>query len=83
MQIITTKYMGPTNTRGSRIKASSSHYSITRAYNGSLKSEENHKLAVIDLMAKLEWAGVMYGGHTKDGMVFVFQDEDTRIQMEK
>lgn len=51
-QAITTKYIGPTNTRGSRIKASCERGSITVAWDYSLNPEENHAVAKKMLVSK-------------------------------
>lgn len=50
MQTITTKYAGPTNTRGSRILVKSwiKNKSVGWAY--SLNSEDNHKAAALQLV---------------------------------
>jgi len=55
MQAIQTKYMGPTNTRGSRIKATAEAGSITVGYDHALSSEGNHNAAARALCEKLGW----------------------------
>ena len=55
LQAITTKYFGPTNTRGARVKASCSRGSITVSRNHALSIEENHaeaKKALVEKFAK-------------------------------
>lgn len=42
---ITTKYFGPTNTKGSRVKVTSSFSSKFVAWDDALDAEENHALA--------------------------------------
>jgi hypothetical protein len=42
MQAIETKYIGPTNHRGSRIKASCERGSITVSYDDAMNSDEAH-----------------------------------------
>jgi hypothetical protein len=77
MQTITTKYVGPSNVKGSRIIATASG-NKTRAivsYDNALNSEDAHKQAVLALAGKLEWHGELIGGHTKDGLVWVFIDD--------
>jgi len=60
-QAITTRYFGPTNTRGARIKATSgSGLSVYVHCDGSDDSE--HKNAAETLAAKLKWDGVWCGG---------------------
>ena len=45
MQAIQTRYFGPGNVRGSRIKASCDRGSMTYSYDHSLNLEENHVAA--------------------------------------
>ena len=73
MQTITTKYLGPTDTQGTRIKAVHTGVttSITVPYNYALSNEGNHKEAASALAKKLKWNGEYLGGHTKEGMVWV------------
>jgi hypothetical protein len=52
MQAIETKYIGATNYRGSRIKASCERGSITISYDSALNSEEAHIAAADALVAK-------------------------------
>ena len=75
MQTIITKYIGVTNHKGSRIKATNSGKgaSVTLGYDHALNSDENHKKAAAALKAKLDWQGRMIGGHTEPGMVWVFE----------
>lgn len=81
MQTITTKYAGPTDHRGSRIVATSaSGHRISISYDSSLNSEDAHKKGAIALREKLGWSKPMVGGHTKEGMVWVFDTGDYRIE---
>lgn len=76
MQTISTKYVGPSNTKGSRIIATSaSGHRLTISYDSSLSSEDAHAKAAKALRDKLNWTKEMIGGHTKDGMVWVFPAE--------
>jgi len=72
MQAITTKYLGPTNTRGSRIKASCPAGSITVPYDYG-ERYGGHRSAAIALMKKLGWDeyGTWYEGDTETGHVYV------------
>ena len=75
MQAITTKFIGPTNTRGSRIKASAYAGSITVGYSHELNSDENHRAAAEALCAKMGWPGsdtLISADLPKSGYVFVF-----------
>lgn len=53
MQAIQTKFLGPTNTRGSRIKATCWLTSIIIAWDHSLNVEENHHAAIEALICKI------------------------------
>jgi hypothetical protein len=73
MQTITTKYIGQTEKRCSRIKVthSGNYASIIMSYDHALNAEENYIVAAKLLAERLNWDGQFIGGHTKDGMVFV------------
>ena len=74
MQTIETKYIGATNCKGSRIKATheGNAKTITTGYNHALNLDENHQDAARQLMHGLKWDGEMHGGTTKTGMAWVF-----------
>lgn len=55
MQAIRTRYLGPTNYRGSRIKASAQAGSVTVSYDYALNIDGNHKAAAQALVDKLDW----------------------------
>lgn len=55
MQAIQTKYIGPTNTRQSRIKASAQAGSITVNWNYDLDENENHRAAAAAFIRKMKW----------------------------
>ncbi len=68
MQAITTKYIGPSNVRGSRVKATALGGSVTLGWNDSLNSDANHKCAAQVLANKLGWNyGEWIEGHLPDG----------------
>ena len=73
MQTITTKYLGPTNYQGSRLRATHTGgaKSVTVSYRHALDAEDNHREAALELAKKLNWKGQYIGGHTKEGMVWV------------
>ena len=52
MQAIITKFIGATNTKGSRIKATCDRGSVTVGYPHELNSEQAHRKAVECLIAK-------------------------------
>jgi hypothetical protein len=65
MQIVTTKYLGPTNRRGSRIKATCWRASVTVTYDCSLSSDNNHRHAVCVLLNKIDTENAKDYGETK------------------
>lgn len=73
MQAISTKYLPATNTRGSRVKASSaSGLSVTVPYPHELSGMACHWEAAKALVAKLGWeADEFVGGGTPTGYVFI------------
>jgi hypothetical protein len=80
MKAIQTKYLGPTNTKGSRIKAyDCDNNAVTVSYDYSLNSEGNHHKAAIALAEKMGWKGNISGGHVSKGMVWVFVDELIKV----
>ena len=75
MQTIMTKYLGPTDTKGPRVKAmtSSGHRgsTYTVGWDDSLNIEGNHADAAQKLLDKLGWQGMWRMGSTDRGYVFV------------
>jgi hypothetical protein len=79
MRAITTKYMGPTNTRGSRVKVSDPGYalgggrarSITVSWDDALDPRGNFAAAAREALAKWEWDGTWIAGSLDTGDVFV------------
>ena len=78
LQGITTKYVGPTNCRGSRIKAIAAKRtasfpeqsaSVPYGYGGT---EEEHCRGAKHLAEKLGWAGVWFGGGNAEGNGYHF-----------
>ena len=70
MQAIRTKYLGPTDYRGSRIKASAEAGSVTIGYpHEKGAGEEAHRVAADALMEKLGWSEDygLAGGMLPDG----------------
>lgn len=75
MKAITTKYHGPTNTRGSRISASDSDGNrASIPYPRELSGDDCHALAAAALCKKMGWTGKLISGGTSRGVVFVFAD---------
>ena len=72
-QAIETRYLGATNSRGGRIKATALAGSVTVPYDHALDTAENHRAAQLALRHKLGWQGkYAQGGNVKgNGYVFV------------
>ena len=70
-QSITTKYLPPTNHRGSRIKATCEAGSVTVPYAYERSVAGAHRAACEALLAKLGWFGRYVGGAVPRGYVFV------------
>jgi hypothetical protein len=68
MQAIVTRYFGPSNVRGSRVKAAAQAGSVTLHWDGSQNSYWNHAAAAKALAEKYGWHyGVWHGGALPDG----------------
>ena len=79
MQAIYTKYLGPTNTKGARIKAYTlGGLSVTIGFDYALSGEARHFEAVKALVKKYaltEWPiNDMCSGDAPSGYVFCFRD---------
>lgn len=77
MSIIRTKYLGPTDHKGSRIKASIGPDAVTLPYDYTLTGSSNHKSAAHALATKLGLEGrwARYTDHAAgNGYVFVNLD---------
>ena len=76
MQAIKTRFVGPTNTKGSRVKASCDAGTVTLSWDYSVGSEGNHQKAAMALLNKIHsqsghfdgwkgpWVGATYNGDT-------------------
>lgn len=78
-QSITTKYMGPTNSKGSRIKAIArkadqwgKEMSITIPLDYSLSTEDAHTKAAKACAEKYGWPGLWIGGGNVDENGYVY-----------
>lgn len=68
MQAIKTRYCGPTDTKGSRIRASCDGGSVSVPYDSALDTDANHYAAVKKLCDKLGWdAARFFGGNLATG----------------
>lgn len=80
MQAIICKYFGPTNSKGSRIKAQCAAGSVTISYPHELSGQAVYRKAAEALVTKLGWNdgyyGKLLGGQVPSGeYVFVFDNE--------
>lgn len=74
MQAIETKYHGPGNVKGSRVKATSaSGATITLYWDHALNADENHMAAANAPKNKMGWKGNLIQGCLKDSYVHVFE----------
>jgi hypothetical protein len=75
-QYITTKTLGPTNTKGTRVKASASYAKCTKTlpWDYALDADKNHGAAAKALAESLNWPGRLVAGHGPDGNVYVFDN---------
>jgi hypothetical protein len=82
MKAITTRFHGPTDTKGSRVSATDEDGNrITISYSQVLNSEAAHAEAAIALCRKLGWAGRLIAGGTKHGYVFTFEHEQSTYEV--
>lgn len=71
-QAITTRYAGPTNSKGSRILVrSGGGLKMTVPWNYALDIAANHAVAAETMARRQGWAGDWHGGSTPDGYAFV------------
>jgi hypothetical protein len=77
MQAIITKFFGPTDCRGARIKAQCCGGQVTVPYDYALDSYDNHRETALKLAVKLEWLSEqehhrMVGGSLPSGAGYAF-----------
>ena len=87
MQAIRTRYIGPTNTRGSRIQAKCEAKTIYVSYDHALNTAENHMAACRKLADSLEWGkgpyNTMHGGSFGNDTYWVFSTPWTKLELMK
>ena len=79
MRTIRTKYFGAKG----RIKADDGDGNSTYVYQDGLNRADNHLKAAIALCKKMGWDGTLHGGHFKNEMFWVFEDEQLTRTIEK
>lgn len=78
---ITTRYLGPTDSRSSRIVASAGDgRRLTVQWNSGLNSEQNHRAGALALRNKMGWDGDLVGGWHDDTGLWVFADGPFRTE---
>jgi hypothetical protein len=78
-QAIVTKYIGPTNSKGARVKATAEAGSITLSWDHALNAGDNHRTAAEALAKKFHWPyeRLIGGGMPNNsGYCFVMFDRD-------
>jgi hypothetical protein len=77
-QAIQTRFLGPTNSRGSRVKAFAAAGSVTISWDHRLNPEQNHRAAAEMFANRMNWIGLYAAGTLPNGdMVFVNVEEGT------
>ena len=71
-QAIQTKWLGPTNTRGSRVRAWCNARSLTIGWDHSLNIEGNHQAAAMAVAKLLGWDGEWFGGALPNEQGYAF-----------
>ncbi len=81
MKAIRTRYVGPSNVRGSRIIADDGERNrITVSYDHG--SNNPHREAALALCRKMKWSGDLIEGGLGDGYVYVFANGERVSQAE-
>ena len=83
MQAILTKYIGPGNVRGSRIKVTAQAGTIYVAWDDAKGHHDNHDAAAKVFIRKMGWFGSWYVGSLPDGSgVYVWANRsDTKLNI--
>ena len=76
MQAIVTKYLGPTNFKGARVRATCAARSVIVSWDHAKNPSENHAAVAESLARAVDWRGRWVGGSvpTEEGYVFVCVD---------
>ena len=75
MKAILTKWLGPTDTKGTRIKAyDSDGNSVTIPIDYGLEDSDNDRAACLALIERLDWnCSILGSGYIKGGRCFVLK----------
>jgi hypothetical protein len=75
-QAIQTRYWGPTNTKGAKIRARADAGRLDVPYDHALDAQQNHRAAAEAFAKARGWQGKLIGGALHDGSyAFVFAAE--------
>jgi hypothetical protein len=75
-QAIQTKFLGPTNTRGARVKATADAGSVIVSWDHAIGIYENHKAAAVALARRFGWPEDIDGGSLPgSGFAFICRRE--------
>lgn len=84
MKAITTKYHGPTNTRGARYSATDNDgHKVTVSIDYALSSEGNHNAVALAFCKKMNWQGELAVGSLANEHVYVFIESWNRLSTEE
>jgi hypothetical protein len=82
MKAIFTKYHGCTESRGARVSARDTDGNrVSVPYEHATNHTNAHVLAAQALCKKMNWNGYATSSHTKEGMVFIFDDMYSRHEL--
>lgn len=83
MKAIQTKFIGPSETRGARVKAWVNGNAATVSWDHGLEVVDNHASAARKLVASLGWPGRLVGGTLPDeSMAWVFVDGGVSVEVQ-
>ena len=82
-QAIQTKYLGPSDVRGARVKATAAAGSIILSWDHALNPDDNHKAAAREFAKRAGWDGAWVGGVTKDGCYCFVQSSEPDFTVAK
>lgn len=74
MQALSTRYLGPTDHRGARVKVSAERGSVVVPWDDALDTAANHCRAALRALERWEWSGRWVGGSSTSnprGFIFV------------
>jgi hypothetical protein len=85
MKAIQTKFMGPTDFKGARVKAWIEGIPLVMPWNHGLEAVDNHGAAARALAVSLKWSGRLVGGSLPDpdgeSMAWVFVDGGVSVEV--